>query len=158
MGTVVLAGATSGSTTLTPVDAVTATITLPSATCTLAALGANTFTGLQTITGNCTVSGILGTGSASATGLNNGDITLTGSAGLKATYSGSSFELIHFDLQYRIELGVNADRLPAVPRVTTGNINGGQAPFDGCLLVDSTNNRLVYYSGGARYYIAGTAF
>ena len=31
MGTVVLAGATSGSTTLTPVDAVTATITLPSA-------------------------------------------------------------------------------------------------------------------------------
>jgi len=35
MGSVVLAGATSGSTTLTPVDAVTATITLPSATGTL---------------------------------------------------------------------------------------------------------------------------
>lgn len=35
MGTVVLAGATSGSTTLTPVDAVTTTITLPSATGTL---------------------------------------------------------------------------------------------------------------------------
>ena len=41
MGTVVLAGATSGSTTLTPVDAVTATITLPSATCTLAGVGVN---------------------------------------------------------------------------------------------------------------------
>ena len=37
----VLAGATSGSTTLTPVDAVTATITLPSATCTLAGVGVN---------------------------------------------------------------------------------------------------------------------
>jgi hypothetical protein len=35
MGSVVLAGATSGSTTLTPTDAVTATITLPSATQTL---------------------------------------------------------------------------------------------------------------------------
>ncbi len=154
----VLAGATSGSTTLTPVDAVTATITLPSATATLATTGANTFTGLQTITGNCTVSGILGTGSTSATGVAAGDITITGSSSLRATYSGTSFQMIHYDLQYRIELGVNGDRLPAVPRVTSGNINGGQAPFDGCLLVDSTNNRLVYYSGGNRYYIAGTAF
>jgi len=50
MGSVVLAGATSGSTTLTPTDAVTATITLPSATATLATLGANTFTGKITAT------------------------------------------------------------------------------------------------------------
>ena len=49
MGTVVLAGATSGSTTLTPTDAVTATITLPSVTGALAILGANTFTGTQTV-------------------------------------------------------------------------------------------------------------
>lgn len=48
MGTLVLAGATSGSATLTPVDAVTAVITLPSATATLATLGANTFTGAIT--------------------------------------------------------------------------------------------------------------
>ena len=40
MGSVVLAGATSGSTTLTPVDAVTATITLPSVTSTLLAVAA----------------------------------------------------------------------------------------------------------------------
>jgi len=44
MGSVVLAGATSGSTTLTPVDAVTATITLPSATGTLLAT-TSTFAG-----------------------------------------------------------------------------------------------------------------
>ena len=49
MGTLVLAGATSGSATLTPVDAVTAVITLPSATATLATLGANTFTGIQAL-------------------------------------------------------------------------------------------------------------
>ena len=47
MGILVLAGATSGSTTLTPVDAVTTVLTLPSATGTLATLGANTFTGIQ---------------------------------------------------------------------------------------------------------------
>jgi len=50
MGTLVLTGATSGSSTLTPVDAVTAVITLPSATATLATLGANTFTGAMTAT------------------------------------------------------------------------------------------------------------
>jgi hypothetical protein len=48
MASLVLAGATSGSTTLTPTDAVTATITLPSATGTLATLGANAFTGIAT--------------------------------------------------------------------------------------------------------------
>lgn len=42
--TLVLNGATSGSTTISPVDAVTATITLPSATGTLAALGTPSFT------------------------------------------------------------------------------------------------------------------
>jgi len=59
MGSVVLAGATSGSTTLTPVDAVTATITLPSATGTLATLGANTFVGTQVVTGAATISSTL---------------------------------------------------------------------------------------------------
>ena len=58
MGTLVLAGATSGSTTLTPVDAVTATITMPSATATLATLGANTFTGNQSVTGTLSATSI----------------------------------------------------------------------------------------------------
>lgn len=59
MGTLVLAGATSGSATLTPVDAVTAVITLPSATATLATLGANTFTGNQAITGTLSTTGAI---------------------------------------------------------------------------------------------------
>jgi hypothetical protein len=59
MGTLVLAGATSGSATLTPVDAATAVITLPSATATLATLGANTFVGNQAITGTLSVSGAI---------------------------------------------------------------------------------------------------
>ena len=57
MGTLVLAGATSGSTTLTPVDAVTTVLTLPSSTATLATLGANTFAGNQSITGTLGVTG-----------------------------------------------------------------------------------------------------
>jgi len=68
MGTLVLAGATSGSATLTPVDAVTAVITLPSATATLATLGANTFTGTQTLTGGGSGGLILGYGGVSTYG------------------------------------------------------------------------------------------
>jgi len=68
MGTLVLAGATSGSATLTPVDAVTAVITLPSATATLATLGAQTFVGNQAITGALSVTGLTTLG-ASAQGV-----------------------------------------------------------------------------------------
>jgi len=68
MGTLVLAGATSGSATLTPVDAVTAVITLPSATATLATLGANTFVGNQAITGTLSATGLTTLG-ASAQGV-----------------------------------------------------------------------------------------
>ena len=65
MGTLVLAGATSGSTTLTPVDAVTTILTLPSSTATLATLGANTFVGNQSITGTLGVTGSVGVGTYS---------------------------------------------------------------------------------------------
>jgi hypothetical protein len=68
MGTLVLTRATSGSATLTPVDAVTAVITLPSATATLATLGANTFTGTQTLTGGGSGGLILGYGGISTYG------------------------------------------------------------------------------------------
>ena len=60
MGSVVLAGATSGSTTLTPVDAVTATITPPSVTGTLATLA-----GTETLTNKTLTSPIINTPSTS---------------------------------------------------------------------------------------------
>lgn len=79
MGTLVLAGATSGSTTLTPVDAVTTVLTLPSSTATLATLGANTFTGNQSITGTLGVTGAI-TGTTAA-------LTSTVEAGLTISRS-----------------------------------------------------------------------
>lgn len=80
MGTLVLAGATSGSATLTPVDAVTATITLPSATATLATLGANTFTGNQAITGTLGVTEVssFAAGAVGAPSIYLGGDTTTG--------------------------------------------------------------------------------
>jgi hypothetical protein len=82
MGTLVLNGATSGSTTLSPVDAVTATITLPSATATLATLGANTFVGNQVVTGTTRTNGAATGGSATKSfiGTNAGSGSGTGSS------------------------------------------------------------------------------
>ena len=88
MGTLVLAGATSGSATLTPVDAVTAVITLPSATATLATLGANTFVGNQAITGtlSTTSTAVIGSGANGQLQLNNAG----GNNGASLWFSGSS--------------------------------------------------------------------
>jgi len=85
MGTLVLAGATSGSATLTPVDTVTAVITLPSATATLATLGANTFVGNQAITGALSVSTTLGvTGAATL----SSTLAVTGAGDFGTTLQG----------------------------------------------------------------------
>jgi hypothetical protein len=98
MGTVVLAGATSGSTTLTPVDAVTATITMPSVTGTLATLGANTFVGNQAVTGTLSASGaatlsstlgVTGTITASDTFINA--VGTTALFGVLTSANGSKF-------------------------------------------------------------------
>jgi hypothetical protein len=88
MGTLVLTGATSGSATLTPVDAVTAVITLPSATATLATLGANTFVGNQAITGTLSTTSTAVIGSST-----NGQLQLNNAGGNNAAslwFSGAS--------------------------------------------------------------------
>jgi hypothetical protein len=88
MGTLVLAGATSGSSTLTPVDAVTAVITLPSATATLATLGANTFVGNQAITGtlSTTSTAVIGSSTNGSIQINNAG----GNNGASLWFSGAS--------------------------------------------------------------------
>lgn len=41
---------------------------------------------------------------------------------------------------------------------TAVNFSAGAAKFNGVTGIDSTNNRMIYYSGGNRYYLAGTLF
>ena len=96
----VLGGATSGSTTLTPVDAVTATITLPSATGTLATLVSPSFTGT------------VGVAAITATGL------ISGSAGLSMTGSASNISL---GSNYINDSGATTDR--GISFVSGGAIN-----------------------------------
>ena len=45
-----------------------------------------------------------------------------------------------------------------IATVSAGSIPAGSAVRNGQIMVDATNNRLVYFSGGNRYFIAGTPF
>jgi hypothetical protein len=45
-----------------------------------------------------------------------------------------------------------------IANIKAADIAAGNAILNGTLLVDNTNHRLVFYSNGARYYIAGTSF
>ena len=45
-----------------------------------------------------------------------------------------------------------------IATLNAGSIPAGSAVKNGQIMVDVTNNRLVYFSGGNRYFIAGTAF
>jgi len=92
MGSVVLAGATSGSTTLTPTDAVTATITLPSATGTLATLASPSFT-------TPTLGAALGTSltmptTATRTGAGTNDLALGNAVYLRGANSSNAVSRI----------------------------------------------------------------
>ena len=101
MGTVVLAGATSGSTTLTPTDAVTTVITLPSATCTLAGVGVNlgvTNTNSLSADVTCNNTGSYFTGptvgqGTSGTWFASGHVTLSDSAATTGTPSTINLKL-----------------------------------------------------------------
>jgi hypothetical protein len=168
MGSVVLAGATSGSTTLTPTDAVTATITLPSATATLATLGANTFTGNQSITGAVTTTTVAantatfasvgaaatqtkhfeGTGSTTAAAY--GAISNTTGGIVWGVESSAGGQLITGSAAYAGAL-----------RAANGLSFSGDGGITLHANINSTGQTLVgasvYYNGAQRFQVAGTA-
>lgn len=45
-----------------------------------------------------------------------------------------------------------------VPAFASGALHGGNAVYDGEIAIDATSNRLCYWSGGLRYFLAGTSF
>lgn len=48
--------------------------------------------------------------------------------------------------------------LPNFTRYTFANLPAAGAKMDGRIVFDTTNNRLVGYAAGIRFYIAGTVF
>jgi hypothetical protein len=87
-----------------------------------------------------------------------GGATMPNASYLAGTRSGGgTYRLIGLDANDHINLGAN-DSFIVIVSTAVGNFPAGGATMNGVIGIDSTNNRLVYYSGGNRYFIAGTAF
>lgn len=77
---------------------------------------------------------------------------------------GEKKPLIGIDVKNRIQLGNSLDVKPTgefhlfVPNITSGNLPPANTDMNGLVVIDSTNTRLCFYSGGARYFVTKTAF
>jgi hypothetical protein len=144
MGTVVLAGATSGSTTLTPVDAVTATITLPSATSILTgAVSAGT-------SGDVLVSAGAASLPAWTTPTGTGAPVKASSPAFSGTVTGAN---LTFSGQVSIGAAISTSATSGHTAVASciGPPTGVPTPANGCisLIFDSANQYLYAYLNGS---------
>lgn len=136
MGTVVLAGATSGSTTLTPVDAVTATITLPSVTGTLVTGAFGIYT--PTLTN--------GTNMAASTAqplqyMRVGNtVTVGGYVGIDTTSAGATDTLMRMSLPIASNFAASTDAGGAGTAPVGGGANDGWGIYANSATDDVTFN------------------
>lgn len=108
------------------------------------------------------ISGVMHIGSpASVVGAAVGDLVLANLRSVRAANVGGTgtMPLISLDAQNFVQLATVTMLNPAkISYDTVGQFFAGNASSNGVIGIDSTNNRFVYYSGGAKYYLAGTAF
>ena len=133
----VLAGATSGSTTLTPVDAVTATITLPSATGTLYGTATGSITSAQ-----------LAASLTDETG--TGALVFAASPAFSGTVTGAN---LTFSGQVSIGAAIATSATSGHTAIAScvGPPTGVPTPANGCIafIFDSSNQYLYAYLNGS---------
>lgn len=72
----------------------------------------------------------------------------------------STHPLVRLSSTDRLELGGGyaGTVYPVILGLAAASLQVASAAANGSIALDTTNNRLVYYSGGARYYLTGTSF
>lgn len=110
-------------------------------------------------------SGILiARGAGTTTGAAAGDFVFANNVGVRGCNSlnTTTYSIMKFNASALVQLGADAGSGGAghvqIPYVTAANLPAAAASLNGVIAIDSTNNRLIYYSGAARYYLAGTSF
>ncbi|HXG71392.1 MAG TPA: hypothetical protein VNJ04_12375 [Gemmatimonadaceae bacterium] len=119
-------------------------------------------TAAVTLSAALTVGGTLLLGSAVSANAAAGEVVLANTKSLRGTNAAGtgSAPMIRLDVNNNVLIGdLTAGSVYAnVGTVAATGLVAGAATRNGNIGVDSTNNRFVYYSGGARYFLAGTAF
>ena len=126
------------------------------------ATGALTVTGAATVsttlgvTGAVTLSSTLAVGTTPAA---TGTIRLPNASAISARNAGNTGDrrLIEYNADDYLVLG-DAGTHVAIGLFAAASLPAGAANRNGLIDIDTTNNRFVFYSGNARYYVTGTAF
>lgn len=112
-----------------------------------------------------TTEGILAHGTAFTTGAVGGDLVMANTKKLLFVNAlgNTLYNVLTLDANNVFQIAFSAASgaitgWPAIPYIANASFPAGTANGNGIVGVDSTNNRLIYFSGGARYYIAGTSF
>lgn len=102
------------------------------------------------------VSAALGVGTSVTTSATAGEVVLPNTKALRGvTAAGTdTAALISLTANNVVQVGDGT----IVVLVCYGAAQAANAIRNGGLMVDSANNRLVYYSGGNRYHLTGTSF
>ena len=113
-----------------------------------------------------TDAGILSTrGTGSTSGAAAGELVVPNAKHLRGANAAASgaLAMIGINASDYVVIGGQTDttdtgNLPRIAWWAAAALPAGAAGRNGIVAVEGTNNRLVYYSGGARYYLAGTTF
>jgi hypothetical protein len=125
----------------------------------ISAARAASFTSL-TVSGNLTLTaGAVYIGTSVTAGVGPGDVVLALGNALRTANDANTQIVIGTTAAGHVQLAQgSANSYPLVPVLTNAALLAGDANQNGALVVDSTNNRLIYYSGGNRYHLTGTSF
>lgn len=107
------------------------------------------------------VSAALGIGTSVTTGASAGEVVLPNAKALRGVNAGgdTALAMIRVDANNIVQLGQPTSGVyTSVGTRAAVDLPVGASNNSGVLLVDTTNNRLIYYSGTSRFYIGGTSF
>lgn len=104
---------------------------------------------------------VLAWGTSVTTGAASGDVVLKNTAALRGVNVGgdAALRMIQVDANNIVMLGQASSGVYAsVGSQAAASLPAGASQNNGVLVVDSTNNRLIFYSGTSRFYVTGTSF
>lgn len=111
------------------------------------------------------IGGVLAWGTTYVGTVTDGNMTFANEKGLWASNAGgtATFQMISLTSNALTKIGPASGNpwnggISAISTCTSAELVAGSATLSGVLVINTTDNRLVYYSNGNRYYLSGTSF
>jgi hypothetical protein len=104
--------------------------------------------------------GAISIGTTVLTSAAAGDLILQNNKAIRSVNAGGTDTNVLITLQStdEIQLGSGGNQNVKVGKAAAASLSTAAGPRDGTIILDTTNNRLIYYVGGLRFWLAGTSF